>query len=68
MPASFAKARFHSTAAQAAEVARKVGAKNLILGHYSSRYRDESVLRNEARAIFPATILSNEGMKIPMSR
>ena len=66
--AADAKARFHSTAAQAAEVARKVGAKNLILGHYSSRYRDESVLLNEARAIFPSTILSNEGMKIPMSR
>lgn len=59
-----AKETFHSTAEQAAEVARKVNAKNLILGHYSSRYKDESVLLNEAKAIFPNTTLANEGLRI----
>lgn len=56
-----AKKTFHSTAQQAAEVALKANAKNLILGHYSSRYDDLSILLNEAKAIFPNTILSNEG-------
>lgn len=66
--AADAKNRYHSTARQAAEVAKKVGAKNLILGHFSSRYKDESILLDEAKAIFPNTILANEGMKIEFIR
>ncbi|MBQ8656014.1 MAG: ribonuclease Z [Prevotella sp.] len=50
----------HSTAAQAATVARDAGVSQLILGHYSSRYEDENVLLNEARAIFPNSVLSQE--------
>lgn len=59
-----AKETCHSTARQAAEIAKQVGAENLILGHYSSRYKDESILLNEAREVFPNTILANEGLKI----
>lgn len=50
----------HSTAREAALVAREAKAKRLILGHFSARYADESVLLNEARDIFPNTDLSDE--------
>ena len=50
----------HSTDAQAAMVARDANVGKLLLGHYSSRYRDESVLLDEAKAIFPNSYLTNE--------
>ena len=51
---------YHSTARQAAMVARDAGAGQLILGHYSSRYNDERVLLDEARQVFENVRLSNE--------
>jgi ribonuclease Z len=54
----------HSTAAQAAQVARDAHAGRLLLGHYSSRYEDEHILLDEARAIFPDTLLSQEMMVV----
>ena len=51
---------YHSTARQAAMVARDAGAGQLILGHYSSRYNDERVLLDEAREVFGNVRLSNE--------
>lgn len=51
---------YHSTARQAATVARDAGVGKLILGHYSSRYEDERVLLDEARRVFPNAILSDE--------
>lgn len=45
----------HSTAREAAEVARQAGAGRLILGHFSARYQDVSELVEEARSIFPDT-------------
>lgn len=56
----------HSTARQAAMVARDAGVHQLILGHYSSRYEDESVLLDEARQVFPNVRLSNELDVIPV--
>ncbi len=53
--------RFHSTAAQAALVAQKAGAKQLLLGHYSSKYKDVSLFAQEAAAIFPNVLASVEG-------
>ena len=50
----------HSTAAQAAMVARDAHAGKLLLGHYSQRYDDETVLLREAQAIFPNTYLTQE--------
>jgi len=52
---------FHSTARQAATVARDAHAGKLLLGHYSARYEDESILFNQAREVFPNTELSAEG-------
>ena len=50
----------HSTARQAAMVARDAGVGKLLLGHYSSRYEDEQVLLREAKEIFENTYLTNE--------
>lgn len=50
----------HSTARQAALVARAAGVRRLLLGHYSSRYDDESILLRQAREVFPESYLTNE--------
>ncbi len=59
--------RYHSTALEAATVAHEAGVKRLILGHFSKRYLDETPLLNEARTIFPNTILANEGLTIDLN-
>jgi ribonuclease Z len=59
-----ARQNFHSTASQAAMMAKEANAKQLLIGHFSSRYKDESVLLHEAQNIFPNTIAANEGMTI----
>ena len=50
----------HSTARQAAMVARDAGVGKLLLGHYSSRYEDETVLLRQAQEVFQNTYLTNE--------
>ena len=50
----------HSTARQAALVARDAEVGQLILGHYSSRYEDENILLEEAREVFENVRLANE--------
>ena len=45
----------------AAMVAKEAGVKQLILGHYSSRYTDARPLLQQAQEVFPATRLANEG-------
>lgn len=52
---------FHTTAGQAATLARDAGVSKLLLGHFSTRYRDLEVLEKEARAIFKETYLAIEG-------
>lgn len=59
-----AKLYNHSTSEQAAIVARDAHVGRLLLGHYSARYDDEEVLLREARAIFPNSYLSKEGMVV----
>lgn len=56
-----ARATFHSTAEQAAYIAKNAGVKKLIIGHFSSRYEDDNKLLAEAKEIFPNTFLANEG-------
>lgn len=55
-----AKETFHTTASQAAQIARDAEVKKLLIGHFSARYDDETLLLEEARAIFPATQLAKE--------
>ena len=50
----------HSTALEAAKIARKANVKKLILGHFSNRYHDLSVFLNEACEIFPETYLPEQ--------
>lgn len=52
---------FHSTAEQAGEIARMAGAKRLVIGHFSARYRELNTLLEEARSVFPDTQLAKEG-------
>lgn len=58
---SRARLYYHSTARQAAMVARDAEVKKLLLGHYSARYDDEKQLLTEAREIFPESYLTSEG-------
>lgn len=56
--------RGHSTAKQAAMVARDAGVQRLLTGHYSSRYTDETLFLEEASEVFPNVILNKEGLRI----
>lgn len=58
--------RGHSTARQAAMVARDAGAGALLTGHYSSRYNDDTLFLKEAQEIFPNVILNHEGLVTPL--
>lgn len=58
------KQTMHSTARQAAEIARAANVKKLILGHFSARIKDENVLLTEACEIFPNSVLASEGLVV----
>ncbi|MGN7357118.1 ribonuclease Z [Paenibacillus sp. SAF-054] len=61
----------HCTSIQAAEAARQAGAKELILTHFSSRYKDMEHLQPllaEAQSVFPNTKLAEELMLFPIQR
>ena len=51
----------HTTAQQAAEIATRVGAKKLLIGHFSSRYKTLEALLDEAKNSFENTQLAIEG-------
>lgn len=57
-----AAARFHSTTTQAATIAKKAGVKQLLIGHFSSKYDKLDQFETEAREIFPDTQLAIEGV------
>lgn len=59
-----AEATAHSTARQAATIAREAGVKKLLIGHYSSRYESSDALLQEAREEFPNTDAAFEGLCI----
>lgn len=52
---------YHSTTKEAALIAKKSNSTKLIIGHFSSRYKDLNPLLEEAREIFPNTELAIEG-------
>lgn len=54
--------RFHSTSKQAALIAKKAGAKKLLIGHFSSKYEILDELKNEACQVFENTEIAEEGV------
>ncbi|MGB3780677.1 MAG: ribonuclease Z [Tunicatimonas sp.] len=65
--AELAAARYHSTTVQAATLAKEARVGQLLIGHYSSRYRDLNPLLTEAQAVFPRTQLALEGHDYPVA-
>ena len=59
----WARGRGHSTTAEAAKAAQKAEAGKLIIGHFSSRYKNPEALIEECRTIFPNSELAAEGEK-----
>jgi len=59
-----AKTVSHSTTHDAAKVALDAGVKNLIIGHFSARYKNISALVDEAREIFPRTFPAIDGQTL----
>jgi ribonuclease Z len=56
-----AQKTLHSTAKEAARIALKANAKQLILGHYSTRYESINLFKEEAETIFPEVLLAEDG-------
>ncbi len=53
---------YHSTARQAATIALRAGAGRLLIGHFSSRYKEIEPFLTEARPVFAETYLAEEGV------
>ena len=56
-----AQSTYHTTALQAGQVAVQTGAKRLLIGHFSARYKTLNELLDEASSVFPETELAIEG-------
>ncbi|HEX8090990.1 MAG TPA: ribonuclease Z [Blastocatellia bacterium] len=54
----------HSTAEQAGRMARDSGARQLLITHFSTRYPDATALLEEARAVFPNTIMAQDLVEV----
>lgn len=54
--------RFHCTTTQAATIALKANASQLLIGHFSSKYETLDLFEKEAREVFPNTLLAIEGV------
>jgi ribonuclease Z len=61
-----ARETFHTTARQAATIAQRAGVRQLVVGHFSARYEDESPLIEEARTVFPNTLQAYENLRIKL--
>jgi ribonuclease Z len=64
--AQTAKATGHSTARQAGILAQETSVKTLIIGHFSSRYKNDTILLNEARQFCTSVIAANENLRISL--
>ncbi len=61
-----ARERGHATSVEAATLAKKAKVKNLITGHYSSRYKDVQPLVDEAKAVFDNVIMGYDGVVVSL--
>jgi len=59
--AHVAEEKYHATARQAAQIARKAKVKKLLLGHFSARFKDRRSLHTQAREVFENSDLTREG-------
>ncbi|PIT84002.1 ribonuclease [Candidatus Micrarchaeota archaeon CG10_big_fil_rev_8_21_14_0_10_45_29] len=65
--ADLAKEKFHTTASQAAKIAKIAKAKSLLLTHIGGKYsKDASILLEQAKKIFPNSQIAQDGMKITL--
>lgn len=62
-----ANQRGHSTARQAAWVAKEANVRRLILTHISSRYQNDRVILKEAQEVFPNTVVARDRMEFEIS-
>ena len=62
-----AEKTFHSTATQAAKVARDAEVGQLIIGHVSARYESAELHLEQAREVFPNVVAASDGQVIPVS-
>jgi ribonuclease Z len=58
---NLAKRTLHSTAKEAATIALKANVKQLVLGHYSTRYENIKLFKEEAQTIFNQVLLADDG-------
>ena len=56
-----AEKTMHCTAKQAAKIALKANVKQLVLGHYSTRYDNINLFKEEALTVFPEVLLADDG-------
>ncbi len=59
-----AEQTFHTTTSQAAEIAKKAQVEKLMIGHYSSRYKQTDELLKESQAVFENTIAAYDGLTV----
>ena len=59
---------YHSTGKDAATIAKNAGVGKLIIGHFSSRYKDHTIILKEAQCVFPNTEAISEGDVIQIER
>ena len=57
----------HSTAKEAAELARNANVSNLILTHFSARYKDEKILLNETKGIHNSTVAAHDLLEVEIN-
>ena len=62
--AELARKTKHSTAKEAATIAKEAKVSRLLLGHFSTRYKDSAMFEKEAQVVFPNVLLAQDGKEI----
>jgi ribonuclease Z len=62
-----AKTTYHSTTIQAAKIAQLANVKKLVIGHFSSRYKNDEQFLKETSSIFQNTVMAEDGLEITIN-